>query len=310
MVAVAPPPATWTAMGTSVTVEVNGPAVLLDAARNRLGELERSWSRFRPESDVSRMNATRGVPVFVSPDTRLLVRHGVEAWRMTGGLCDPSVLDAVIAAGYDRCFSELAGPGSAAVGHGDTAPRSGVVAPGCAGIVVDDELGSVTLPPGVGFDPGAIGKGLAADLIAEWLLDQGADGAFVSIGGDIRMAGEPAVGDGWRVEVRTSPEHERVAALAMTAGAIATSTTARRRWSVGGEVCHHAIDPRTGRPAVTDVVTAAVVGGDAWWAEAMATELLLTRPEERPTLVGAGAALVVTRTGDVERLGVIEKYTR
>ena len=224
--------ATWAAMGTTVTVEVNGPAVLLDGARGRLGELERSWSRFRPDSDVSRMNATRGVPVFVSPDTRLLVRHGVEAWRMTGGLCDPSVLDAVVAAGYDRSFAELDDP-PGAVGHDGTVPLCGVVVPGCAGVVVDDDLGCVTLPAGVGFDPGAIGKGLAADLIADWIIDQGADGAFVSVGGDIRMAGRPPIGDGWLVGVRTSPDHDPVASLAMSGGAIATSTTERRRWLVG-----------------------------------------------------------------------------
>ena len=70
------------------------------------------------------------------------------------------------------------------------------------------------------------------------------------------------------------------------------------------------IDPRTGRPAVTDVVTAAVIAGDAWWAEALATELLLTLPEDRAALVGAGTAVVVTRDGEIEMLGMIEEYLR
>ena len=58
----------------------------------------------------------------------------------------------------------------------------------------------MTLPPGVGFDPGGIGKGLAADLVVDLLLDGGAAGACVDLGGDGRMAGEPPTG-GWRVGI-------------------------------------------------------------------------------------------------------------
>ena len=307
MSAVLPAPtdtATWAAMGTTVTVQVNGPTALVAGARGRLDELERAWSRFRPDSDISRLNATRGLPVFVSSDTRLLVRHGVEAWRTTGGLCDPSVLDAVIAAGYDRTFCEIS------AGSADVERVTGVAVPGCAGIVIDDDLGCVTLPVGVGFDPGGIGKGLAADIVADWLLDHGADGAFVSVGGDIRMVGEPGVGDGWLIDVRPSPDEKRMVRVAVSCGAIACSTTQRRRWTVGDEVRHHAIDPRTGRPAITDAATVAVIAGDAWWAEAMATELLLTLREDRPRLVGSGAAVVLTRDGDLELLGTMKDYLR
>ena len=242
--------------------------------------------------------------MFVSSDTRLLVRHGVEAWRRTGGLCDPSVLDAVVAAGYDRTFGEIT------AGCDDVTPLAGVAVPGCAGIVVDDDLGCVTLPADVGFDPGGIGKGLAADIVADWLLSHGADGAFVSVGGDIRMAGEPATGDGWLIDVRTSPTDQRMVSVALSGGAIASSTTQRRRWTVGDEIRHHAIDPRTGRPAITDAVTVAVIAGDAWWAEAMATELLLTLRDDRPRLVGSGAAVVLTSDGDIELLGAMQDYVR
>lgn len=297
-----PSAATWRAMGSHVVVEVVGPSDLLVQARARLAELEQRWSRFLPDSDVTRLNTTRGLPVFVHGDTRRLVRHAIEAWKRTGGACDASVLDAVVASGYDRSFEAL----GATVGR-----DAAVVVPGCDGIVVDDELGSVTLPSGTGFDPGAIGKGLAADLVVEELLAAGADGAFVSIGGDLRMGGRPAKGDGWLVDV---VDHERsatvVARLALSGGAVATSTTQRRRWSVEGEPRHHVIDPATGTCADTGLRTATVVAGEAWWAEALATQLLLAPESEWARIVGDGVAVAIDQDGGRHLLGSIDRYLR
>ena len=296
--------AAWRAMGTRVVVAVNGDPSLVDMARHRVDELEQRWSRFLPDSDVSRMNDARGIPVFVHADTRSLVRHAIEAWRRTDGACDASVLDAVAASGYDVSFEQLRDRAAA--------PRSDPPAVlGCGDLAVDDDLGAVTLPCGVGFDPGAIGKGLAADLVAEALLAEGAAGVFVSIGGDVRMAGRPVAGDGWLVDVVDHVDSQvPVARLALAGGAVATSTTERRRWTVGGDRCHHVIDPRTGRPADGSARTATVVAGDAWWAEALATQLLLAAPHERAEVVGDRAGLVVDHDGHVHLLGSIGRYLR
>lgn len=296
--------ASWRAMGTRVVVAVTGPSGLLDRAWRRIDELERRWTRFRPDSDVARMNDARGLPVFVHADTRCLVRHAVAAWKATDGACDASVLDAVRAAGYDVTFESIGDRPRAPAGDPP-------IVPGCAGVTVDDELGSVRFPSGVGFDPGAIGKGLAADLVADELLGEGASGVFVSIGGDVRMGGAPPAGDGWLVDVIDAGRRDLpVARLALADGAVATSTTERRRWTAGQAFCHHVIDPRTGRPAVTAARTATVVTGDAWWAEALATQLLLAAPAEWPTIADGRAALVVDRDDRVHLLGDIARYLR
>ena len=104
------------------------------------------------------------------------------AWKWTGGRYDPTVLHAIEAAGYDRSFEQIEAHRPA--GSGKAMP-----APGCAGVVLDPHLRTVTLPPGVGFDPGGIGKGLAADLVVDLLLEEGAAGACVDLGGDGRAAG-------------------------------------------------------------------------------------------------------------------------
>ena len=296
--------ATWRAMGTRVVVAVDGAEDLLDRARLRIDELERRWSRFRSDSDVTRMNETTGIPVFVHADTRRLVRHAIAAWERTDGACDATVLGAVVAAGYDASF-ELLGERTAPL------PGDPPVVPGCGSITVDDALGAVTLPAGVGFDPGAIGKGLAADLVVAELIADGASSAFVSIGGDIAMAGRPAAGDGWLVEVVDhAGEATPVARLALADGAVATSTTERRRWRVAGESRHHVIDPATGRPAQTSARTVAVIAGDAWWAEALATQLMLTPPERWADVVGDRAALTVDHDGRAHLLGGIRRYLR
>ena len=98
----------FAAMGSHAHVLVVGAPDLLAQAVERVADLERRWSRFVPTSDISRMNAAEGETVAVSPETYLLVSRAVEAWRLTDGLFDPTVLPALAAAGYDRSFSDPA----------------------------------------------------------------------------------------------------------------------------------------------------------------------------------------------------------
>jgi len=193
--------ARFRAMGTDVEVLVlvdADAAVDVDVAAKRAGELaagaverlEARWSRFRPESELTRVNTAGGAPVVVSSDTFALVARAVDAWRSTGGRYDPSVLAALEAAGYDRSFDALVREADAdADADADAAP---VAAPGCAGVVLDPQVRSVRLPAGVTIDLGGIGKGYAADLVSDELLaEPGARwrGVVVNLGGDLRARG-------------------------------------------------------------------------------------------------------------------------
>src|SRR3954447_16916959 len=251
------------AMGTDCHVIVVGDDTLLDVAQQRVDELERRWSRFIADSEISRLNAATGRPLAVSDDTRLLVERAVEAWRLTGGGFDPTVLRAVEAAGYTESF-ELFADGSP-VSVGRPAPVGRV---GCTDIELAGN--TVRLPDGVGFDPGGIGKGVAAALVVDEVLAAGADGVCVNLGGDLRVAGESPVG-AWTVALEHAWSHGPVALLGLRSGAMATSTTLHRRWTVeGGESRHHLIDPSTGEPSTTDITQATVIADEAWVAEVMA----------------------------------------
>jgi len=290
-------------MGSSAHLMVTGAgADLLDRARERLTQLEQRWSRFLPDSELCRINAAGGRPVRVSADTAQIVGRSVDAWRLTGGLFDPTVLAAVESAGYDRTFEDL-DPDSPV---GPVGP-----APGCEGIeVCEDESGhTVRLPRDVRLDLGGIGKGYAADQLVHELRRWGAEGACVNLGGDVRVSGRSPSGAGWSVGI-ADPFRDGfdMSVLAVAEGAVATSSRLRRRWLRGDQEMHHLIDPRTGEPARSTLVAVTVTAAEAHWAEIMAKSALVAGRETGSQLLDAHglSALLVTHTGDVIRVGALE----
>jgi FAD:protein FMN transferase len=239
-----------------------------DRARRRLEDLEALWSRFRDESDVSRLNSSPEALLVVSLDTVRLVTTMKEAWARTGGRYDPTLLGAINAAGY-ASSADGSGRGSSRP-HG---PRAGH---GAGDVRVHHSAPLVAVPLGVGLDPGGIGKGLAADIVVRELIDAGAAGALVGIGGDLACAGAPPEPHGWRVAVEDPLERSRsLATVALAAGGAATSSTLTRAWVDDGERRHHVIDPSTGTPASTDLAAVTVFARAGWEAEAHATAALL-----------------------------------
>jgi thiamine biosynthesis lipoprotein len=281
---------TFRAMASSVVIiTLDGPASAGRDARLRLIELEALWSRFAPGSDIDRLNTAAGSPVPVSRSTITLLQTMVAAANATGGRYDPTVLPALLEAGYrasiddaDRITTLPSGPHRSCVGMSE--------------VHIDGDASTVTLPPDVAIDPGGIGKGLAADLVAEQLVLDGAAGALVSIGGDLAVAGESPQGHGWEVEVEDPHRPvDALAHLAVPAGGVATSSTISRRWCVDGTITHHVIDPRTGVASTTDLVAVTVVAPRAWLAEAHATGALLG---------GRGQVLEYAREHRLEALAV------
>ena len=296
-----PAEARFEAMGTWVHVMCDGgPADGPARARERVAQLESRWSRFRPDSEVNRLNRAAGRPVLVSSDTVTLVRLALAGWRGTSGRFDPTVLGAVLDAGYDRSCEQLGEPTSAATPSG--------LGMGAVAVAVDERCGTVALPAGVGFDPGGIGKGLAADLVVAELLAGGAAAACVNIGGDLRAEG----GGPWRVDVADPFDSRRppVAGLALGRGAVATSSRLRRTWWRDGARRHHIIDPLTGRPADSDVTAVTVITGEAWRAEVLATAALLAGVTGALRLLAARNAtgLVIDAHGTVHTAPGLEPF--
>lgn len=210
---------------------------------------EARLSRFRASSELSRLNRSAGTPFAASPRLYEMVALALE-WRAhTDGIFDPAILPALEVAGYDRSFDRL--PSERAT---DANTRPAKRAYG------EIELGPdrrITLPAGTAIDLGGIAKGWSAQQAAYQLGMVGP--AMVDAGGDIACAGTPPSGS-WVVGVADPLADERdMASLSLNHRVVATSSRMKRRWTLGGRRAHHLIDPRTGKPAVTSVVSVTVV---------------------------------------------------
>ncbi len=282
-------------------VVVGGPDGLARSGVQQLDRLESLWSRFRPSSEISRLNQAGGAPCLVSGPTRLLVEAMLAAWELTDGRFDPTVGHALEQLGYDHSWPLLSPP----IRLPQAKPSVG---PG--GVTLDLDQGLVQLP-GITLDPGGLGKGLAADIVATELMAAGADGVLVNVGGDLRVIGTAPEGDDWRIAVE-HPDHpedprHHLTHLALTGGGVATSTAARRHWSTrDGTPVHHLIDPATSLPATTTRRQVTVVAGCAWWAEALAKVAFL---DGRLPDVQAGA-LIVERDGSTSSIGQLDRFAR
>jgi thiamine biosynthesis lipoprotein len=283
----------FAAMGTRVEVHVvDGPPQLAARARARIEGLETRWSRFLSGSEISALNRASGLPVPVTAETLLLVECAVAAARATDGRFDPLIGRTVLAHGYDRTFSAVAEAAA-------DLEVERVIDATWPLIEVDRSAGTVTLPEGAAFDAGGIGKGLAADLVAADLRDQAA-GVLINLGGDLRACGDAPTDDGWVVTVEDPFDPTReLARMAITEGAVATSTRCRRRWTTRTGEVHHLMDPRTGTSARTGVAAVTTVASEGWWAEVQATSLFLQGPDGLAELDDTVAALVVTDDGQV-----------
>jgi thiamine biosynthesis lipoprotein len=282
-----PVDATFAVMGATAEVTVvGGSRALLAVARGRLTDLEQRWSRFIPTSEVSRLNRADGFPTRVSAETRLLVQRALDGHAVTGGRFDPTLLGAVLRAGYVESFDRLG-----------RRPRrfDSALLTGAHRIEVDEVAGTVRIPVGVGFDPGGIGKGLAADLVAEELLGLGAAGVCVNVGGDLRVLGAAPDGDAWRVMVESPWDAERpLAHLRLQDGAVATSSRLRRRWvRDDGVEQHHLVDPATGMSARSPVLAATAVASAGWQAEVLSKAAFLDAGEGLDLVEELGAAAIV-----------------
>jgi len=287
-------------MGAACAISVYADSAADDLAQIavlRVELLEQSWSRFRETSELNRLNSLVGTgPVVVSADLLTLVWHMKRAWELTNGLFDPTMLSEIKAAGYDADYATVLARGALAdaATWNQSSATSTARSSAMGSVEIDLEASTVNLPIGVGLDPGAIGKGLAADIIANEIMAAGAAGVLVDLGGDIVVAGKPEGTTAWvlAIEDERDPDNaSRAPQLVSFTSAdsfiddqgnvsfdsmgIATSSTLFRRWNGGNR--HHVIDPRTGKMADPQLVQATVWCGAGWLAEVSATAALLMK---------------------------------
>lgn len=263
--------AEFPAMGNTAHITVVGDVGdSIEFARGRIAELEQMWSRFIPTSDISRLNAARGLSVEVSSETADLIRYMIAGWSMTHGMFDPTMLGELVRDGYGR--SQI----SSAI----TVLPDGVQWSKELDVASVDGT-SVTLPAGMVLDAGGIGKGRAADIVAIELMERGVSGAFVSIGGDIRCVGVGDCNGTWIIDIESPFDRTPMCSIALSEGGVATSSLAAKLLNdqgAGDERKCHIMDPverRAVRPSERHVVQATVIASECVWAEVFTKPYLI-----------------------------------
>ena len=287
-------------------VLVGGDPALLDDARAHLELLEARWNPFRAASELGRLQARPDRPVVVSRDTFAVIERAVEAWQLTRGRFDPTVLPPLRVADSGRGFTD-----ADAVSRRSRAP---VHPPGCAGIELDATVSTVTLPEGVVLDLRGIGKGFAADLVATALLAAGAEGACVNLGGDLRVVGHApgsldATESRWTIDL-DNPFESGTGRLHIADGGVATSSRRRRAWRRAEEAAKYPIEPSTGASAHARLAMVTVVAEETWRAAVLAKAAFVAGADEGAELVRAAGAtgLFVFDDGRVDELPGLDRF--
>jgi len=284
--------ARWEALGTSVVLLVDDPGALARAraiVERELRAIDRACSRFRPDSDLQRVNAGAGRFVGVDPLLIEAIEVALRAAVLTDGDVDPTVGNALILAGYDRDWTLLEGP-KPGQGFAAVAPPPAITArvtPGWRAIELDRERSAIRVPTGVRLDLGATAKAWVADRAAAAVHGATGAGSLISLGGDIATAGA-APEEGWRIYV--TDDHRRVPGeqgqtISIRAGGIATSSTTARRWRHEGRTQHHIIDPATGAPVAPSWRTVSVAAETCLDANIASTAALI-RADAAPAWLG------------------------
>lgn len=292
---------TFRSLGTSVFLAVRE-AGDLAAAHQLAGEVLRDvdevCSRFRDDSDLSRVNAHPGTWVEVDPLLVAAVTVAVDAARETGGLVHPLLGRQLVQLGYDRDFDSLVD----LVDVTDTTVEADLPDPHVWERIGLDAAGAIRIPDGTSLDLGATGKAWAADLVARAYAEELGSSAIISIGGDVRIARPDS--QPWPIAVSERPGEDADTVVTLDRGGLATSSTQVRRWARAGARHHHLLDPRTGAPALEVWRTVTATGPTCTAANAASTAAIVLGHQARPWLESRGvAARLVSSDGTVTVTG-------
>jgi FAD:protein FMN transferase len=280
------------AMGTSVRL-LGSPGAPLHKARCLVEDLEARLTRFDPHSELSALNADPRETVPASLTLRNAIKAAIAGAAATGGLADPTLLGAVVRAGYDRSLvgHPRADLDEALAAAPDPAPAAPSPAADWRHVHVDDANGTISRPPSVHLDLGGSAKGLAADLAVELLAPHGPCAA--DLGGDLRVAGVHEV-------LVPNPVTGMLAeVIELHDDAVATSGIDKRIWWDNGRPAHHLLDPATQRPAWTGVLSATANAPTAALAEALAKAAILAGPNAGRAILARHGGLLITTQGVV-----------
>ena len=270
-------------LGTRCEFELADPQVYGRAVETFLAgldELDRVASRFREDSEISRLNRSAGSPFSATENLFELVKLSLDGATLSGGLFDPSIGRALIDCGYDRDFAHLQkvrGPIESLLdlGYQNGLTKLDYSTNSWADITLDTYTRTISVPPNTSLDLGALAKAWGADRIARQIYEHTGSPNVVSLGGDVSIGGDNPLG--WPVKIVEDPDSSSPdgPTLNIFDGGLATSGTTIRCWIKDSKVFHHIIDPRTQLPALSPWRTVSVIGSSCSIANVASTSAIL-----------------------------------
>lgn len=287
------------AMGTvaQVTFYSEEDAVHTEPFFEELVRLENLFSRHIEDSDIHKVNAAAGRrAVQVSPEVMEVMTAALVYYRKTGGLFDPTIAPLV----------DLWGIGTE---HPSIPTESDIssISPliGCEFVKVDSEAGTLYLPQsGMELDLGGIAKGYVTEYLAGFLTDRGVTSAIINLGGNVRVIGSKPDGSFYRIAIQDplGPKGRSIGSVTIKDGSVVTSGVYERFFERDGVRYHHILDPKTGQPSETGLLSVTILTKSGLHADALSTAVFLMGPEKGMTLIKSipeTECLIITREGEL-----------
>lgn len=262
--AASPASATVFAMDTVMDLTVYGDDAVLDEAEALIHSLEAQVSVTREGSEIYLLNHKGSGTV--TGHAKALLSRALELCSRTEGALDISIYPVVRSWGFTT--GEYRVPDEATLDH----LLSHV---DYAEIDFDPDSGAVTLPPDVEIDLGSITKGYLSSCLMELMREKGITSALVNLGGNVQALGTKPDGSLWRVAVQDPKNDSYLGVLSIADQAVITSGGYERYFEVDGKTYWHIIDPATGCPAQSGLVSVTIVGADGTVCDALSTALFV-----------------------------------
>lgn len=302
-----PETATFFAMDTAMDFTVYGDAALLDEAETLIGSLEEQVSVTDEHSDIYAIDHTGSGSL--SGNAAELMEQTLELCRRTGGALDISVYPIVRAWGFTT--------GSYQVPDEETI-QSLLPLVDYTQIQYDAATGVVTLPEGMEIDLGSVAKGYAGQLAAQMLREHGVQSALLNLGGNVQTVGAKPDGSPWQIGIKDPQGEDAMMVLSVEDQAVVTSGGYERYFEQDGQTYWHIMDPSTGHPADSGLISVTIVGDEGVVCDGLSTALFVMGLEKAADLwaqSGDFEAVFVTASGEVyiteglrDRFALTEQY--
>lgn len=275
----------------SVTAYGSGNQQAVNNSEQLVISLENLWSVTKQNSDIGLVNSSDGNSTVVSPRTAEIISYAKDMNVRTGGALDISLYPVVKEWGFTNGNYHIP----------DDARISELLKyVNAKDIAVKDNW--VTLRKGMMIDLGAVAKGYAADLIAEQLVSEGVSSAAIDLGGNVRTVGKKPNGEKWVIGLRSPESDGLFGTLSTDETAIATSGGYERYFKSDGKRYCHILDPKTGRPAESGLLSVSVIAPEAKLCDALSTALFVLgadKAEELRKSLGGFEYIIVTDKHEV-----------